>query len=129
MHHVAVVLEKKLVGDANAAERCDAARIVPPEVEQHQVLGALLRVGQKLFAEALVLLRRFSARSRAGDRTDGHVAIAHANQDLRARTDDRKTVEVEEIEETARGSRGEARGRGKTLEEETGASKRCDSTT
>ena len=53
VHHVAVVLEEELVGDLDAAERRDAADVVAAEVEQHQVLGAFLGVGEQLVAERL----------------------------------------------------------------------------
>ncbi len=98
VHHVAVVLEEELVGHLHRADRGDAAGVVPAKIEEHQVLGALLRVGEKLLAERLVLLRRLAARPGSGDRADRHFAFAHADQDFRARADDREAVEVEEIE-------------------------------
>ena len=77
----------------------DAADVVAAEIEQHQVLGALLRIGEQLVLERLVLVRGRAARARAGDRPDGHRAVAHAHQDFRARADDREIAEVEEEQE------------------------------
>ena len=68
MHDLAVIFEEEAVGDAHAADLRDAADIVAAEVEQHQMLGALLGVGEKLLGERLVFLRRGAARPRAGDR-------------------------------------------------------------
>ena len=58
------------------ADLGDAADIVAAEIEQHQMLGALLRIGEKLRLERLVLVRRRAAPPRAGDRADGDDAAA-----------------------------------------------------
>ena len=102
MHDVAVALDEELVGDLDGADLGDAADVVAAEVEQHQVLGALLRIGEQLLLQRLVLVRRRAARPRAGDRADRHRAVAHAHQDLRARAGDREAAEVEEVEERRR---------------------------
>ena len=47
VHHVAVALEEELVGHLDRADRGDAADVVAAEIEQHQVLGALLRIGEQ----------------------------------------------------------------------------------
>ena len=72
MHDVAVALDEELVGDLDRADLGDAADIVAAEIEQHQMLGALLRIGQQFVFQRLVLVRRRAARARAGDRADGH---------------------------------------------------------
>ena len=69
VHHVAEPLDGEALGDAHAAELGDAADVVAAEVEQHQVLGALLRVGEQLGLERCVLLvawRRAAGCRRAG---------------------------------------------------------------
>ena len=91
MHHVAVALEEEAVGHLDGADLGDAADIVAAEVEQHQVLGALLGVGEQLLAEVLVLGRGRAARAGAGDRADGDLAVAHAHQDLGRGADDWKS--------------------------------------
>ena len=48
VHDVAVAFQEEAVGDLDRADLGDAADIVAAEVEQHQVLGALLRVGEQL---------------------------------------------------------------------------------
>ena len=45
MHDMAVTFDCETVRDFDAAALGDAADIVAPEIEQHQVLGALFRVG------------------------------------------------------------------------------------
>ena len=71
VHDVAVALDEELVGDLDGADLGDAADIVAAEIEQHQMLGALLRIGEQFLFQRLVLVRRRAARPRAGDRADG----------------------------------------------------------
>ena len=61
VHHLAVIFEEEGVGDAHAADLRHAPHIVASEVEQHQMLGALLGIGEQLGRQRLVLLRRGSA--------------------------------------------------------------------
>ena len=114
MHDVAVALDEKLIGDVDAADFRDAADVVAPEIEQHQMLGALFRIGEQFFFQRLVLVRRGAARARAGDRADGHRVAAYAHQDFRARSGDGKIAEVEEKQITATDWSAAARDRAKT---------------
>ena len=75
VHHLAVALDEELVGDLDRADLGDPADIVAAEVQQHQVLGALLGVGEQLLFQRLVLLRGGAAAARAGDRPDGDRAV------------------------------------------------------
>ena len=68
VHDLAVIFEEELVGDLHGADLGDAADVVAAEVEQHQMLGALLGIGQQLVGERLVLvpaLRRAAACRRS----------------------------------------------------------------
>ena len=98
MHDVAVALDEEAVGHLHRADLGDAADVVAAEIEQHQMLGALLRIGEQFRAERGVLLGRLAAPARAGDRADRHLALAHAHQDFRARDDDLEAAEIEEAE-------------------------------
>ena len=84
MHHLAVALDEKLIGDFDRADLGDAADVVAAEIEQHQMLGALLRIGQQFFLQRLVLMRRRAAPPRAGNRADGNGAAADLDQHFRA---------------------------------------------
>ena len=55
VHHLAVVLEDELVGDLDRAHLGDAAHVIAAEIEQHQVLGALLGIGQQFRGQRPVL--------------------------------------------------------------------------
>jgi hypothetical protein len=101
VHHVRVALDREGLGDLHAARLGDAADVVARQVDQHQVLGALLRVGQQFGFQRLVLLGRGAARARAGQRADrdlvalGRVLVAH--QDLGAGADDLEVAHVVEV--------------------------------
>ena len=70
VHDVAVALDEELIGDLDGADLRDAADVVAPEIEQHQMLGALFRIGQQFLFQRLVFVRRRATRARAGDRAD-----------------------------------------------------------
>ena len=98
VHDVAVALDEEAVGDLHRADLGDAADVVAAEVEQHQMLRALLRVGEQFGREREILARRLAAPARAGDRADDDLAVAHPHQDFRARDDDLEAAEIEEAE-------------------------------
>ncbi len=72
-----------------------AAHVVAAEVEQHQVLGALLGIGQQLLLQRQVLFRRLAARAGAGDRADGDLLVPQAHQDLGAGAGQLEVAEVQ----------------------------------
>ncbi len=124
VHHVAVALDDEALAHAHAADLRYAADVVAAEIDEHQVLGALLGIGEQLGLEVLVFLRRRTAADGAGERTDRHLAVAHAHQDLGARAHERERAEVEMEQERRRvraaqraieGERGQREGRGEAL--------------
>ncbi|MNT70714.1 hypothetical protein D3C72_2091280 [compost metagenome] len=48
MHDLAVAFDDEAFRDLDRAGRGDTAHVVAAQIEQHQVLGAFLGVGQKL---------------------------------------------------------------------------------
>ena len=95
VHDMAVALDREFLRHLDRTHLRDPPDIVAAEIEQHQMLGAFLLVGQKLRREALVLGLRLAAPACSGDRPDGDFAVAHAHQDFRARTDDLERAEIE----------------------------------
>ena len=95
MHDVGIALDGELGGGVDGADLRHPAHVVAAEVEQHQVLGPLLGVGQQLGLERVVLLRRSAAPAGAGDGADGDRAVAHPHQDLGARAHHLEVAEVE----------------------------------
>ena len=63
VHDVAVALDEEAVGHLHRADLGDAADVVAAEIEQHQVLGALLRIGEQFGRQRRVLA---AASCRAG---------------------------------------------------------------
>ena len=51
VHHVRVALDLHLPHELHAPDLGHAPHVVPPEVDEHHVLGALLRIGQELALE------------------------------------------------------------------------------
>ena len=64
MHDVAVALDVAEVGDLDGAAGADAPEIVASEVDEHEVLGLLFRIGDQRALE-LEHLRRASRRAAA----------------------------------------------------------------
>ena len=62
------MLDDHELGDRNAAGLCHPPEVVAPEIHEHHVLRALLRVGHQLFGQHPILHRVPAARSGAGDR-------------------------------------------------------------
>ena len=91
---MAVPLDGHEVDDLDGARRADPAEVVAREVDEHQVLGALLLVGEQLLGELVVLGRRVAARPGAGDRVRGRPPAQHLDQRLRAGADDVEPVPV-----------------------------------
>ena len=68
--------------------RATRPEVVAPEVDEHHVLGALLRVALELLGEQRVLARVGAARPRAGDRVGRQPVALDLEEQLRRRADD-----------------------------------------
>ena len=88
VHDVAVPLDRHHVGQLDRAEVGDAADVVAAQVDEHDVLGPLLGVGQQLLGEGLVLVLVAPAAARAGQRADRDLAVLDADHDLRRAADE-----------------------------------------
>jgi hypothetical protein len=95
VHDLAVALDEELVGDLDRPDLGDAPDIVAAEVEQHQVLGAFLRIGEQFFLQRLVFVRGRAAPAGAGNGADGDDTVARLDQDLGARSGDREGAKIE----------------------------------
>ena len=91
-----VALDRHFVGEFDGTDLADPADVVAPQVDQHQMLGDLLGIGQQLLLQRLVLLRRRTTRPRAGDRPHGHLATLQPRQNLRGGADHVMILEIEE---------------------------------
>ena len=94
---MAVVLDDHEVVDLHRAVLADAAEVVAAEVDEHHVLGALLRVGQQLRGDLRVLLGGGAARARARRSAGRDPAAADGHQRLGAGAGDLEVAEVEVV--------------------------------
>ena len=97
VHHVRVALERHQLLDLLGAELHDPADVVAGEVDEHHVLGALLRVLDELGRQAPVVLLGAAAAAGAGDRTADHAAVEHLHHRLGRRADERRLGMAQEV--------------------------------
>ncbi|MNS95596.1 hypothetical protein D3C72_1298630 [compost metagenome] len=102
VHDLAVALDREALGHFDGAGGRDAAHVVAAQVEQHQVFGAFLGVGQKLGFKRLVGLGRGAARTGAGQGTDGDTTVLQPDQDFGAGPGQ---LEIDVVEEEEIGRR------------------------
>ena len=69
VQHVRIPLDHHELGDAHRSVRGDAADVVASEIDEHQMLGALLLVVHQLFGHARVVLGA-TGRAAASRRSD-----------------------------------------------------------
>ena len=84
--HVRVALDAHELIHAHAAGLADAPEIVALQIDEHDVLGALLRMGDQRRDLAPVGIGAAAARPRAGDRARLDVAAAPRAPAARARS-------------------------------------------
>ena len=95
MHHVAVSLDVHQLGDLDGAGLGDTPEIVAPEIHQHHVLRALLRVGEQLGLERVVLLTARATAAGTGDGARVQRPARPTHQHLRRGAAERLAVELE----------------------------------
>ena len=99
---MAIAFDGIAFGHAHAAGLRHAADIVAAQIEQHQVFGAFLGIGEQARLVGAVFFGGMTARASPGDRANGDFAVADAHEDFRARPDQCKAGQIEEIEEGRR---------------------------
>jgi hypothetical protein len=80
VHDVGVALDEHQAVDFDGAEFADAADVVAAEVDQHDVLGALLFVVSISSASALVFFLIGAARAGSGDGAVFDFALVDADE-------------------------------------------------
>ena len=94
VHDVAVALDVPVRIHADGAGARDAAEIVAREIDQHDVLGVLLRIGEQLLLQSRVLVAVAAARPRAGDRPHLRVTVREFHQRFGRGADDHAVAEI-----------------------------------
>ena len=85
---MAVALHLHVLAGAHRSGPGDATEVVAPEVHEHHVLGALLRVPAQLVGQAVVVRGGRAAGPGAGDWVRRHAVAHDLEQELRAGSDD-----------------------------------------
>src|SRR4029079_10048954 len=88
VEHVAVALDLHVLADRHGPRTRDPAQVVPTEVDEHDVLGTLLRVGLELLGEQRVLAGVGASWPRARDRMGRQPVALDLEQELGRRADD-----------------------------------------
>jgi hypothetical protein len=81
---VAVALDRVAFRHLDGPSSGDAADIVAPEIEQHEVFGAFLRIGEEAGGVVAVFGLGCPARAGSRDGADGHFTVADAHEDFGA---------------------------------------------
>jgi hypothetical protein len=66
VHHVRVPLERHVLRHLHGAELTDTSKIVPPEIDEHDVFGTFLFISLEFFGQPKILLFVLAARTGAG---------------------------------------------------------------
>ena len=105
---VGVGLDDHQLVDRDRAVLADPAEVVAAEVDQHHVLGPLLRVVDQPLGEAAVLVLAAPARRGAGDRPRLDPVAGDLDQRLRRGAGDLEVAELEEVHVGRRVDRAQA---------------------
>ncbi len=98
MHDVAVALDDHHLVHLLGAKGDDPPDVVAGQIDQHDVLGALLGVLDKLTGQPAVLFAGTAPRPGAGNGTGDDRAVPQANHRLRRRTDHGDLGEPQEVQ-------------------------------
>ena len=83
MHHVGVAFHDHLLRERHGADFCHPADVVAPQVDEHEVFGDFLRVGQELALEGLVLLGCGAPGAGPCEGAIGNHPVFYSRQDFR----------------------------------------------
>jgi len=101
MHHVGIALDDHELVHLHTAVGGHASDVVSPEINEHEVFGALLGIVEEIFGEGLIFGFRAPARPGAGDGTHLDGAFLEPDENLGRGTDE-GLVPQAEIEEIGR---------------------------
>ena len=82
MHDVRVALDLHELDHLDTAGSADAAKVIATQVDEHEVLRALLVVGKQILDQARILLRGGTARTGPRDRVHPAAPLMHRDEGL-----------------------------------------------
>jgi len=97
VHHMGIALDHQLFRQTHRPGYRDATQIVATKIDQHDVLGNLLFVGQQFLAQRLVFGNTLAPRPCAGNGPLGELALLEAHQDLRRGTHHGQITEIQMV--------------------------------
>ena len=80
VHYVRITFDLHEPRHVDCAWLGDATDVIAAQIDEHDVLGALLFIRQQPFGEGLVFLGRVAARHRASDGSRGDLAVLDEHQ-------------------------------------------------
>lgn len=83
MHDVTEALDLHEFTDLDRARDAHLQQVVAGEIDEHQVFGALLRIGEQLVGEGEILLRTDAPRAGPCDRMHVDAGILHLDESFR----------------------------------------------
>ena len=99
---MAVALDVAVILDLHRARPAHAAQVVAAEIDEHQVLGEFLLVGQQFLLQEKVFLLGVTAPPGAGDRVRGGAPVLDGDERLGAGSHDREVqspIAVRDVEQ------------------------------
>jgi hypothetical protein len=92
VHDVAVFLDGHEVGHPDGAEIGDTTHVIACQVDEHQMLSALFRVGKERSGVGFIFLFGGAAPFRAGNRANLDATIHRADMNFRRTAHQREPV-------------------------------------
>ena len=102
MHDVAVAFDYHLLGHFNGSEFGHPTKIIATQVDQHDVLGAFLRIAKQILRESVVVGWIFSPGACPGDGANLYDPFTHAHVQFRRAADCGEIVAEIEIKHIRR---------------------------
>ena len=102
VHDMGIALDRHQLRGVHGAIFADAAQVIARQIDQHDVLGAFLRIGEELAFKHQIGGRVKAARPCAGDRAEQRLPPLQADVHLGRRANQAQrlwAVQVGEIEE------------------------------
>ena len=97
VHYVGEAFDVHQLGDRHGAGKADPAYVVAAQVDQHDVLGALLLAGLELILQGVVFFGRAASGPGAGDGVGGRDPVFDGDHRLDGGANDVEPVQVQVV--------------------------------
>ena len=83
MHNMGIAFDLHQFAHRHCARLTDSPDIIPPQIYQHDVLGAFFFIIAQLFFQRRVFFGGFTPRPGTGERAGHNIAVLNPDQHLR----------------------------------------------